>query len=120
MYSFDIFDTLITRDLASPEGIFAIMQGTLRGEGAHRQGVITLPPYVRDNFCQLRVHAEEIARETYRKQGYEDILLPKIYEAFSLLGNLKEEQIAWLMDLENRTELETWLESKKTFRIYIS
>lgn len=46
MYSFDIFDTLITRDLASPEGIFTIMQRILRGEGTYRQDVITLPPYV--------------------------------------------------------------------------
>ena len=106
MYSFDIFDTLITRDLASPEGIFTIMQRILRGEGTYRQDVITLPPYVRNNFYQLRIHAEEIARETYRKQGYEDILLPKIYEAFTLLGNLKEEQISWLMELENSVELE--------------
>ncbi len=107
MYSFDIFDTLITRDVASPEGIFACMQEELEKEfssGRNGQGM-TFPAYVRDNFCQLRIHAEEIARDTYRKQGYEDILLPQIYEAFTLLGNLEEEQTAWLADLERKTEI---------------
>ena len=98
MYSFDIFDTLITRDVATPKGIYVCMQEVLK-----QQNEISC--YVRENFCALRIHAEELARITYSEKGYEDIGLDKIYEAFTLLGCLSETEIDELKKLEMQTEI---------------
>lgn len=54
MYSFDIFDTLITRRTAAPKGIFMLMQGIMRKTGGY-------PPFLTENFYELRVGAEELA-----------------------------------------------------------
>lgn len=32
LYSFDIFDTLVTRRVGTPRGIFALMQEKIKGE----------------------------------------------------------------------------------------
>ena len=49
IYSFDVFDTLITRTTASPLGIFALMQERLQRERAENG----LEDYVIDNFYEL-------------------------------------------------------------------
>lgn len=98
MYSFDIFDTLITRDVATPKGIYVCMQEALKVQNE-------FPCYIRENFCALRIHAEELARVTYSAKGYEDIGLDKIYEAFELLGCLSKALIEELKELEKQTEL---------------
>lgn len=46
MYSFDVFDTLITRTTALPNGIFALMQSRLMQE----RELNGLDDYVIDNF----------------------------------------------------------------------
>ena len=98
MYSFDIFDTLITRDVATPFGIFLYMQEILCGNE-------NFPEYVRMNFATLRVQSEKLARVTYQKEFMEDIPLEKIYEPFEMLGNLDSAQIQKLIELEKECEL---------------
>ena len=49
MYSFDVFDTLITRTTALPNGIFALMQSRLEKEKAFHG----LEDYVIDNLIEL-------------------------------------------------------------------
>lgn len=102
MYSFDVFDTLITRKTATPKGIFALMQQELQTNAEYA----SFPPYVKANFYDLRVNVEDISRETYRNQGFEDIIIDKIYEGFSLLGSLSNQQIKALIELENHLELQ--------------
>ena len=45
MISFDIFDTLITRTTAKPDGIFAIIQNILYFDAAYED----IPEYIRMN-----------------------------------------------------------------------
>lgn len=48
MYSFDVFDTLITRTTALPNGIFALMQSRM----AQERALHGLDDYVIDNFFE--------------------------------------------------------------------
>lgn len=100
LYSFDVFDTLITRSTATPRGIFAIMQKLLE----ERQfGEIN--QYVRDNFYELRTGAEQVARNTVCRKGIEDVTLKQIYDVLVRENQITEEQAELLQELEEETEL---------------
>lgn len=101
MYSFDVFDTLITRTTATPEGIFALMKDRLREEKDSNG----LDEYVIDNFFELRIHSEELSRKAGAGQGIEERSLRDIYEAMSLCGCLSKEQAEYLYQLEQETEI---------------
>lgn len=112
LYSFDVFDTLITRTTATPFGIFALMQQKLQND--EKWGDFL--PYTRNNFYELRINAERLAR--VMKNGtdfekrirsncvYEDITLDEIYHVFTFSNLLSEEQARRIKDLEIKTEIE--------------
>lgn len=100
LYTFDVFDTLITRNTATPRGIFVLMRHTLlrdiRYEG--------IDGYIKENFWSLRIHAEELARLHYQRDGIEDVTLDQIYEAMGTIGCITPEEQALLAALERETE----------------
>ena len=100
MYSFDVFDTLITRNTATPWGIFALMREKLCRE----RGRNGLDDWVADNFYELRVHGEELARKAGTFRQKEEVTLGDIYEAVSLCGCISREQSEYLYRLELETE----------------
>ncbi len=75
MYSFDVFDTLITRTTALPNGIFALMQSRLMQE----RELNGLDDYVIDNFFELRIGTtpqnfnSKMKRESFTIRDLEDI-----------------------------------------------
>ncbi|MDE7204838.1 MAG: HAD-IA family hydrolase [Lachnospiraceae bacterium] len=95
MYSFDVFDTLITRKTAVPEGIFAIMQYELG-----KEEYAVMPVSMRSNFYQLRIAAERLARQSYQQGGIEDVTLEQIYDVLAVRGELSREQQIQLVRLE--------------------
>ena len=101
MYSFDVFDTLITRRTGSPQGIFALMKDRLRRE-KHTSG---LDDYVIDNFYELRIHSEELARKSAVSQQIEEVTLQDIYAAMSLCGCLDLKHREYLLQLEQELEI---------------
>lgn len=101
LYSFDIFDTLITRRVAEPKGIFAVMQETLHSDERYWE----IDEHIRDNFYQLRINSEALARANYQRKGVEDITLEQIYRAMGTTGDLDASGQALLMALEKETEL---------------
>lgn len=100
MYSFDVFDTLITRPTALPNGIFALMQSKL----AQERDVNGLEDYVIDNFFELRIHSENLARGAAEARRVEEVDLHKIYEAMAVCGCISEEQIEYLCRTEQDME----------------
>ena len=73
LYSFDIFDTLISRRVGIPTGIFALIQEKIQSDSA-------LPQKLRDNFYNIRIDAERFVRDTANKSGRSiDILFEEIY-----------------------------------------
>lgn len=101
MYSFDVFDTLITRTTAAPQGIFALMSDRIAEEKSENK----LNDYIIDNFFELRIHSEELIRRSKESQNVEEISLRDIYVAMALSGSLSEEQIDYLCFLEEQTEI---------------
>lgn len=98
MYSFDVFDTLITRSTATPEGIFLLMQRYL--EEDMRGGVFSAEQV--KNFSMLRIDAERNARRFHPKS---EIRLKQIYDVMGQSVKLSLEEKAFLMELEERCEL---------------
>ena len=78
LYSFDVFDTVITRKTATPQGIWKLMQRELLRERAY----VGIPEYVRKNFYDLRIRIERLVRVNNCYNGVDDILLPRIYDGF--------------------------------------
>ena len=101
MYSFDVFDTLITRTTANPFGIFALMQNRMKEE-KNKTG---LDEYVIDNFYTLRIHSEELIRKSASFQQVEEVGLQDIYKAMSVNGCLSQSQIVYLCHLEEKIEI---------------
>ena len=102
MYSFDVFDTLITRRTASPQGIFALMESRLKAKRA----VNGLADYILDNFFELRIHSEELARHSAAFKQKEEVNLNDIYTAMAVCGYMNEKQIAYLCNIEQDIEIE--------------
>lgn len=100
LYSFDIFDTIITRITATPQGVFALMQEKLEEDGRFS----FLPEHIRSNFCLLRTYAESLAHLQYMQEGIQEVTLEQIYAALSLTSQLVPEQTGILQDFEVETE----------------
>lgn len=101
MYSFDVFDTLITRATANPWGIFSLIRDKLRKE-QEKNG---LEKYVIDNFYELRIHSEELVRKSISFQNREEVTLYDIYQAMAVCGSLDQDQIMYLCSAEEETEI---------------
>ncbi len=91
LYSFDIFDTLITRRVGTPKGIFALMQEAIGDK-------IKLPK----DFYTIRVESEQYAREVAPSR---EISFGDIYLKMQTDYSLSNEDISFLKDLEIKTEL---------------
>lgn len=102
VYTFDIFDTLITRTTAESTGIFVIMQNLLLESDCYKE----IPLNLRKHFMDFRVNAEMEARIWARQDGREDVTLDKIYRALAYMNHMSEEWVDRLMKLELATELE--------------
>ncbi|WP_019552548.1 HAD-IA family hydrolase [Propionispira raffinosivorans] len=98
-FSFDVFDTLITRKTATPRGIFSLMQQYLQ-----ENEKFCLPDRVKNNFYDLRIYYERAARHEFCDR--EDITLYEIYEIFAMYEMLDSQQIQILTDLEKQLELD--------------
>lgn len=101
LYSFDVFDTLLTRKTATPHGIFAIMQSELQTNSQWNW----IPTHVRNNYHNLRIAAEREARKSFRKvSSLEEISLNQIY-SFIPINTNDSSKLESLMELEIETEL---------------
>jgi FMN phosphatase YigB (HAD superfamily)/2-polyprenyl-3-methyl-5-hydroxy-6-metoxy-1,4-benzoquinol methylase len=105
LYSFDIFDTLITRKTATPKGIFALLQDELRENPLY----VDFPERIKENFYELRVYYEAQTFYEICKDSIGDITLDEIYDTFARREHLTEEQQNQLLLLERLKECENVL-----------
>lgn len=100
--SFDLFDTLITRDVYNPHEVFAYMEGILRKRyGAKYQG-----------FAQKRIEAEKNA---YQRREKEDIRLHDIYQVYAeRYGTMDCD----LQEMETQCELDLTIPRRDVFQVY--
>lgn len=106
LYSFDIFDTVITRKVAQPRGIFAIMQYEL----CNNEKFKDFPQEVKVNFFKHRTNAEYRQRKlNYLAKDDKDITFDQIYQDIKENCYLSDAQIEQLKDLELQTEFDNIL-----------
>ena len=106
LYSFDIFDTLISRKVLAPEGIFYAVRYRMEHSD------IRFPEYVTANYPKVRAWCESNAREYYRKSlglrgtDRREISFEMIFERMAELYHLTKEQTDLLMQWELDAEME--------------
>ena len=104
LYSYDIFDTLISRKVLVPEGIFYAVKQNIVESG------ISFPSYVRENYPLVRMFCESNAREYYRKSlafradHRREITFDMIFDRMQTLYGLSDEQITLLKEWELQAE----------------
>lgn len=109
IYSFDVFDTVITRTIAEPQGIFCLMQQYLMLNPKYK---ICNKELVRD-FPAIRVSYEHYARQM-RVKGQEEITLKNVYDYIGRAYNLSPELIACLEELEEVVEYQCSIPIRQT------
>lgn len=100
LYSFDIFDTLITRKTATPAGIFYLMQELLKNNTNYSL-------YLRENFKDIRIQTELFVREVLaRTKKWNDITFDDIYKRIQINYSLTDDETDFLKKLEIQCEIE--------------
>lgn len=98
-YSFDIFDTLLSRRVATDSGILAAMREALRTE-IHPK----FPDYFVDEFIGLRKACQHHAHEA---SEHPEVNLEEIYATIGVeFPELREEEISRLREMEEMLEIE--------------
>lgn len=98
LYSFDIFDTIITRKTATPYGIFLLMQNILQNNN-------NFSYYLRNNFKTVRTETEKFVRNvTAKTKNQEEITLDDIYKCIQNSYSLNDNETEFLKDLEIQCE----------------
>lgn len=98
IYSFDIFDTLITRKTGTPVGIFLIIQHHLKNDIEK-----VYPINLVEDFYQIRIDSENNSRKV---SNYEEVTLDDIYDLIQSRFKLTDSQTTELKELEIKIELQ--------------
>lgn len=101
LHSFDIFDTLITRNCIDSNGIFLIMENILKSSNTYS----CFPSLLKDNFYIIRKESEKFARENEKiLHNKKEITFDDIYKIIQNNYNLSDVQTASLKSLEINIE----------------
>ncbi len=98
VYSFDIFDTLITRTTASPKGVFMLIQARLANEYVDK-----FPQHLVRCYAQHRQLAERLIR---RQAPSYEVMFDDIHLKLKQQFRLSDEQVRILKKLEIDTEID--------------
>lgn len=113
LYSFDIFDTLISREGLAPESIFYWVKEQME------KSALCYPKYVKDNYPSIRKNCELNCREYYNRSRAErgddrcEIQFEYIFRRMQVLYDLSDEQIDQLMAWELEAELKDTIPLKE-------
>lgn len=110
LYSFDIFDTLITRKVATPKGIFVLMEDIINQSPQFAD----LPNDVKTNFFNYRTNSEFYLRQINNQwNDGKDISLDMIYNHIQHTYFLTNEQTQAIKELEIQLELDNIIPIKE-------
>jgi len=96
MRTFDVFDTVITRNTATPVGIFTLVECELLKNSSYAD----IPMRYRENFFFLRRNAEKLAMQVYKKATSIDA----IYKVLGCNDDISMNQLERIKKLELETE----------------
>lgn len=100
-FSFDIFDTLVTRKTITPLGVFSIIQEKL----CQDTSPIQIPSHVKENFCEIRTRTEKFMYQKVCNEVKRDVTIYEIYERIAYQYGLSDSVVKKIIDLE--IEIET-------------
>ena len=106
LYSFDIFDTIISRKGLHPHSIFYKVKEQLQ------KSEMNFPKHFIENFVEIRIKCEQNAREYYdktmyvRKNNQREITLCEIVRRMSCLYGFTKEQEEYVKNLEMQAEFD--------------
>jgi predicted HAD superfamily hydrolase len=99
-YSFDVFDTVISRITATPVGIFSLIQHKL-----HQINYpIDLPDELLKKFAEIRISAEQTVR---KNSTNEEITLDEIYRYIGFTYRISEDDVKKLIEIEKNVEIQS-------------
>lgn len=98
-YSFDIFDTLISRKFANDKGVFTAIRERLKQVYASE-----FPIHFINEFVSIRVRAQQLA---HSRSSFAEVTLEEIYSSLGLeFPYLGAKQLELLQELEESIEIE--------------
>lgn len=100
LFSFDIFDTLLTRKTFLPKDIFLVMENILQQDKLYDD----VPCSLRQNFQEVRMRTERFMYSKVCNSEKKDITIEEIYSLIGTNYDLSDKQITKLVDLEIKTE----------------
>lgn len=100
-YTFDIFDTIITRTTATPHGIFVLMEEYLCGRANKK----LFSASFLNNFSRIRVEAECTCRQKIINNDVQEITLDEIYALIQKKYCLSQKKVKLLKNLEIEYEI---------------
>ncbi|MDD2467650.1 MAG: hypothetical protein PHI97_27020 [Desulfobulbus sp.] len=98
VYSFDVFDTVVTRIAAHPQAVFLLIKEELQSLGE------LLPTRLLDGFYLIRLEAERTARKL---SDTEDVTIEQIYDVIKKNFGLTSKCVECLISLEIEIETKT-------------
>lgn len=101
VYSFDIFDTILTRNTVHPTDIFERMQQTMLRKK------YSIPKKLLNSFSTVRVKAENKVRLKKFFKELKEIQLKEIYCSIGKKFCLNQKTISRIMSLEERIEYDS-------------
>lgn len=113
LFSFDIFDTLITRDVYSAQGIFILLERELNINPLYG----SLPQSLRENFTELRSSTERFLYQKCCDSVKRDITINEIYDTLGDNFSLSKEEKSRLMDLEIAFEREHFVPISQNIKL---
>lgn len=97
--SFDLFDTLLTRDVYKPTDLFYFI-----GKKVSKELELEIDPKF---FQAKRVESERIARIAAKKGGKEEVSIRDIYDSLIKILGLNSEVASRIMDIEIKMETDS-------------
>ena len=105
LYSFDIFDTLISRKGLVPESIFYAVQERMMSEGGFPADLVRRYPEIRQN-AEFSKRQYMVRTQEQRKSIRAEISMEQIFEKIQEVYAITAEQAKQLMDWEIEEELD--------------
>ncbi|MDO5520774.1 MAG: CDP-glycerol glycerophosphotransferase family protein [bacterium] len=106
LYSFDIFDTVFTRKVLEPQGIFYYVKEQIEKSN------LGFSQFFVSNYIEIRKYAEANVREFYqktlqiRKSDRREITFDEIFDNLKTLYGLTDKQVEFLKEKELEAELD--------------
>jgi colanic acid/amylovoran biosynthesis glycosyltransferase len=97
IYSFDVFDTILTRNFGNSSNLFKILQEKLKHSN------LEIPEDFRNNFAHWRLNAEAQAKQKFYKEGNS---LEDIYKTILSKYSLPLDIRTKIMEMEIKLEME--------------